>query len=83
LVLTDDETGTYDPETNQTIWGVGNLVPEFDPTVRPDDNLFTNSAVSSSGAHQIETAVGTGQLTRPHPLPRRAGDYDAAGRRIT
>jgi alcohol dehydrogenase (cytochrome c) len=39
-------TGTYDPETNQTIWGVGNPVPEFDPTARPGDNLFTNSAVS-------------------------------------
>ena len=39
-------TGTYDPETNQTIWGTGNPVPEFDPTARPGDNLFTNSAVS-------------------------------------
>jgi alcohol dehydrogenase (cytochrome c) len=39
-------TGTYDPETNQTIWGTGNPVPEYDPTARPGDNLFTNSAVS-------------------------------------
>jgi alcohol dehydrogenase (cytochrome c) len=39
-------TGTYDVETNQTIWGTGNPVPEFDPTARPGDNLFTNSAVS-------------------------------------
>src|SRR5436853_266752 len=39
-------TGTYDPETNQTIWGTGNPVPEFDPTARPGDNLFTNSAIS-------------------------------------
>jgi alcohol dehydrogenase (cytochrome c) len=39
-------TGTYDAETNQTIWGTGNPVPEFDPTARPGDNLFTNSAVS-------------------------------------
>jgi alcohol dehydrogenase (cytochrome c) len=39
-------TGTYDTETNQTIWGTGNPVPEFDPTARPGDNLFTNSAVS-------------------------------------
>src|SRR6202035_1140960 len=39
-------TGTYDPETNQTIWGTGNPVPEYDPTVRPGDNLFTNSAIS-------------------------------------
>ena len=39
-------TGTYDVETNQTIWGTGNPVPEFDPTYRPGDNLFTNSAIS-------------------------------------
>jgi alcohol dehydrogenase (cytochrome c) len=39
-------TGTYDPATNQTVWGTGNPVPEYDPTVRPGDNLFTNSAVS-------------------------------------
>ena len=39
-------TGTYDPQTDQTIWGTGNPVPELDPTARPGDNLFTNSAVS-------------------------------------
>ena len=39
-------TGTYDVETNQTIWGTGNPVPEYDPTYRPGDNLFTNSAIS-------------------------------------
>ena len=39
-------TGTYDPGTNQTIWGTGNPVPEYDPTYRPGDNLFTNSAIS-------------------------------------
>src|SRR6516165_5125627 len=26
-------TGTYDPATNQTIWGTGNPVPMFDPTI--------------------------------------------------
>src|SRR5271168_4588915 len=39
-------TGTYDPTTNQTIWGTGNPVPMFDPNYRPGDNLFTNSAIS-------------------------------------
>jgi len=39
-------TGTYDPETNQTVWGTGNPVPMFDPTYRPGDNLYTNSAIS-------------------------------------
>jgi alcohol dehydrogenase (cytochrome c) len=39
-------TGTYDPDSNQTIWGTGNPVPMFDPNYRPGDNLFTNSAIS-------------------------------------
>jgi alcohol dehydrogenase (cytochrome c) len=39
-------TGTYDPATNQTIWGSGNPVPMYDPTYRPGDNLYTNSAIS-------------------------------------
>ena len=39
-------TGTYDPQTNQTIWGTGNPVPEFNSSYRPGDNLFTNSATS-------------------------------------
>src|SRR5258706_5272027 len=39
-------TGTYDPDTNQTISGTGNPVPMFDPTYRPGDNLYTNSAIS-------------------------------------
>src|SRR6201985_1142215 len=39
-------TGTYDPGTHQTIWGTGNPVPMYDPTYRPGDNLYTNSAIS-------------------------------------
>jgi alcohol dehydrogenase (cytochrome c) len=34
-------TGTYDPDSNQTLWGVGNPVPQLDARVRPGDNLFT------------------------------------------
>jgi alcohol dehydrogenase (cytochrome c) len=39
-------TGSYDPETNQTLWGTGNPVPMYDPTYRPGDNLYTNSLIS-------------------------------------
>ena len=39
-------TGSYDPDTNQTLWGVGNPVPMMDARSRPGDNLFTNSVVS-------------------------------------
>jgi alcohol dehydrogenase (cytochrome c) len=39
-------TGSYDPETNTTIWGTGNPVPMYDPEYRPGDNLYTNSSVA-------------------------------------
>jgi alcohol dehydrogenase (cytochrome c) len=39
-------TGTYDPDTNQTLWGTGNPVPMMDARARPGDNLFTNSVIS-------------------------------------
>jgi alcohol dehydrogenase (cytochrome c) len=39
-------TGSYDPETNQTLWGIGNPVPMMDASARPGDNLFTNSLTS-------------------------------------
>jgi alcohol dehydrogenase (cytochrome c) len=39
-------TGTYDPEANQTLWGIGNPVPMMDARARPGDNLYTNSVVS-------------------------------------
>src|SRR5882757_8365830 len=39
-------TGSYDPATNQVLWGTGNPVPMFDPTYRPGDNLYTNSLIS-------------------------------------
>ena len=39
-------TGTYDLASNQVIWGTGNPVPMFDATVRPGDNLYTDSVIS-------------------------------------
>jgi alcohol dehydrogenase (cytochrome c) len=39
-------TGTYDPDTDQTLWGVGNPVPMMDARLRPGDNLYTNSVIS-------------------------------------
>jgi alcohol dehydrogenase (cytochrome c) len=68
-------TGTYDPDTNQTIWGTGNPVPMFDPTYRPGDNLYTNSAVSwdpESGAMNWYFQYTPGDLW----------DYDEVGTHI-
>ena len=68
-------TGTYDPETNQTIWGTGNPVPMFDPTYRPGDNLFTNSATSWDPE--------TGKLNWYFQYtPGDMWDYDAVGTHI-
>ena len=68
-------TGTYDPDTNQTIWGTGNPVPMFDPTYRPGDNLYTNSAISWD--------PDTGRMNWYHQyVPGDMWDYDAAGTHI-
>jgi alcohol dehydrogenase (cytochrome c) len=39
-------TGTYDPALNLTYWGTGNPGPDFNPSQRPGDNLYTNSVVA-------------------------------------
>jgi len=39
-------TGSFDPESNLTLWGTGNPVPMFDPEFRPGDNLYSNSTVA-------------------------------------
>ena len=39
-------TGSYDPELNLTYWGVGNPAPDWNPGVRPGDNLYTDSVVA-------------------------------------
>jgi alcohol dehydrogenase (cytochrome c) len=39
-------TGSYDPEMNLILWGVGNPGPLFNGDVRQGDNLYTNSVVA-------------------------------------
>jgi alcohol dehydrogenase (cytochrome c) len=39
-------TGSYDPDTNQVLWGTGNPVPMFNAYYRPGNNLYTNSLIS-------------------------------------
>jgi alcohol dehydrogenase (cytochrome c) len=39
-------TGSYDPQTNSLIWGVGNPGPDFNPDLRKGDNLYTDSVLS-------------------------------------
>jgi alcohol dehydrogenase (cytochrome c) len=39
-------TGSYDPELDLLYWSSGNPSPDFDGSVRPGDNLFTNSVIA-------------------------------------
>ena len=39
-------TGSYDAELNLTYWGVGNPGPDWNPSQRPGDNLYTSSVVA-------------------------------------
>ena len=43
---TFSQTGVYDPATGLTIWSAGHPIPQFEPGMRPGDNLFTNSAIA-------------------------------------
>jgi alcohol dehydrogenase (cytochrome c) len=68
-------TGTYDPSTHQTIWGIGNPVPMMDPSARPGDNLYTNSAVSYD--------PDTGKMNWYFQYtPNDGWDYDEVGTHI-
>jgi alcohol dehydrogenase (cytochrome c) len=68
-------TGSYDPESNLTIWGTGNPAPMYDPEFRPGDNLFTNSSVAldvDSGAMKWYFQATPGDYM----------DYDDIGTRL-
>jgi alcohol dehydrogenase (cytochrome c) len=39
-------TGSYDPDLNLTYWGVGNPGPDWNPSQRPGDNLYSDSVVA-------------------------------------
>ena len=39
-------TGSYDPKLDLTYWGIGNPGPDWNPTQRPGDNLYSDSVVA-------------------------------------
>jgi alcohol dehydrogenase (cytochrome c) len=39
-------TGSYDPERDLTYWGIGNPGPDWNPSQRPGDNLYSDSVVA-------------------------------------
>ena len=68
-------TGSYDPDTNQVLWGTGNPVPWSDPYYRPGDNLYTNSLISWD--------PDTGKMNWYHQYtPGDMWDYDEEGSHV-
>jgi alcohol dehydrogenase (cytochrome c) len=39
-------TGTYDPQLDLVYWGIANPAPDYDASLRPGDNLYSNSVVA-------------------------------------
>ena len=64
-------TGSYDPQSNLTYWGVGNPGPGWNGDQRAGDNLFSNSLVALD--------ADTGRLKWHFQFtPHDEFDYDAA-----
>ena len=63
-------TGSYDPETNLTFWGVGNPGPDYNAKTRPGDNLYSCSVVALD--------ADTGKLKWHYQfMPHDEFDWDA------
>jgi alcohol dehydrogenase (cytochrome c) len=64
-------TGAYDPDLNLTYWGVGNPGPDWNPSKRPGDNLYTCAAIALD--------ADTGQLKWHFQFtPNDGMDWDSA-----
>ena len=63
-------TGSYDSDTNQTFWGIGNPGPDWNGDPRPGDNLYSCSVVALD--------ADTGKLRWHYQFsPHNEYDYDA------
>jgi alcohol dehydrogenase (cytochrome c) len=63
-------TGSYDPELNLIVQGVGNPSPDWNATVRPGDNLYTTSVIA------LDADTGTLKWHFQF-VPHDAWDWDA------
>jgi alcohol dehydrogenase (cytochrome c) len=65
-------TGSYDIERDELVWGIGNPYPDWEPSKRPGDNLYTNSTVALDAA--------TGQIKWHFQYtPNDSWDFDEVG----
>src|SRR6266436_4529952 len=63
-------TGSYDPQSNLTYWGVGNPGPDYNGDLRKGDNLYSDSVVALD--------ADTGKLKWYYQFsPHDEFDYDA------
>jgi len=63
-------TGSYDPDSNLTYWGVGNPGPDWNGDPRPGDNLYSDSVVALD--------ADTGKLKWHYQFsPHDEFDYDS------
>ncbi|MDQ3949144.1 MAG: PQQ-dependent dehydrogenase, methanol/ethanol family, partial [Gemmatimonadota bacterium] len=68
-------TGTYDPDLDLLYWGTGNPGPDYDGSVRPGANLFTNSVLALD---PDDGAIRWHYQWTPHDL----WDYDGVSENI-
>ncbi|RVU13820.1 PQQ-dependent dehydrogenase, methanol/ethanol family [Methylobacterium oryzihabitans] len=68
-------TGSYDPDTDLIIWGVGNPGPDWDNTYRPGDNLYTDSTVA------LDAKTGAIKWHFQH-TPNDPYDYDSVSENL-
>jgi alcohol dehydrogenase (cytochrome c) len=63
-------TGSYDPDTNLTLWGTGNPGPDWNGDARKGDNLYSCSVIALN--------VDTGKLAWHYQFsPHNEFDWDA------
>ncbi len=68
-------TGSYDPDQNLLIWGVGNPGPDWDAEYRPGANLYTDSMIALD--------ADTGEIKWYHQFtPNDPYDYDSVGENV-
>jgi alcohol dehydrogenase (cytochrome c) len=68
-------TGSYDPELDLLYWGTGNPGPDYDGSVRPGNNLYTNSVLALD---PDDGAIRWHYQWTPHDL----WDYDGVNENI-
>ncbi|KMO40611.1 PQQ-dependent dehydrogenase, methanol/ethanol family [Methylobacterium aquaticum] len=68
-------TGTYDPDTDTIVWGVGNPGPDWDNAYRPGDNLYTDSTLA------LDATTGKIKWHFQH-TPNDPYDYDSVSENL-